>query len=99
MAASAPLRGRPNPRPLSEAARVWFAYAAMGGLLAVYLVLLLLRSGAADSTLCGWLVDVFEATAAALCLARFFSRKPGRWVALTLGLGSMAWALGDFAIT
>src|SRR5581483_7022197 len=26
-------------------------------------------------------------------------RKPGRWVALTLGLGSMAWALGDFAIT
>jgi diguanylate cyclase (GGDEF)-like protein len=71
----------------------------MGGLLAVYLVLLLFRTDAADSTWCGWLVDSFEALASALCIARGLTRRPGRWIAITLGLGSMAWALGDFAIT
>jgi diguanylate cyclase (GGDEF)-like protein len=78
---------------------VWIAFAAMGGLLAIYLVLLVLRTSAADSTWCGWLVDGFEAAASALCIACGLTRRPGRWIALTLGLGSMAWALGDFAIT
>lgn len=100
MAASAPPRGDVRQRrPFSGVRGVWLVYAAMGGLLAVYLVLLLLRTDAADSTWCGWLVDSFEAAAALLCIARGLRRRPGRWIALTLGLGALGWALGDIAIT
>jgi methyl-accepting chemotaxis protein len=79
---------------------LWATYAVMGVLLACYLVFLLVRGPNGDSLLVsGWGAAAFELVAGALCLACAVARRPGRAVALTLGLAITSWALGDFAVT
>jgi diguanylate cyclase len=75
-------------------------YALMGVLLMAYLVYLVIQGPNGNSqVVSGWGVNVFELTAAALCIARGLSRRPGRAVALTLGLALASWALGDIVLT
>jgi diguanylate cyclase len=47
----------------------------------------------------GWMIDGFELIVVALCLARGFTRRSGRRVALFLGASLLAWTLGDVALT
>ena len=59
----------PVPRPRL----VWTTFAAMGALLAGYLVFLILRSSWQFSPwLDGWLVVLFEVAGSALCIASIF---------------------------
>src|SRR5580692_10393642 len=79
---------------------LWVAYALMALLLVGYLASLIVRGpGGSSDLLDGWSVDGFEMVAAALCIARGFTRRSGRAVALTLGLGLFMWAFGDIALT
>jgi diguanylate cyclase (GGDEF)-like protein len=73
------------------------AFGCLSVLLAAYLVSWSVRR-TSSAWLDGWLVDGFEVIAAALCLARGLRRGPGRAVAVTLGLGLMAWSLGDVVL-
>src|SRR5580658_3203100 len=76
------------------------AYALMALLLAGYLASLIARGpGRPSELLDGWLADAFETIAAALCIVRGFTRRPGRAVARTLGFGLFMWAFGDIATT
>jgi diguanylate cyclase len=76
------------------------AYALMALLLVGYLASLIVRGpGRSSELLDGWSVDGFELVAAALCIVRGFTRRPGRAVALTLGFGLFMWASGDIALT
>jgi EAL domain-containing protein (putative c-di-GMP-specific phosphodiesterase class I) len=75
-------------------------YALMGVLLAGYLAFLIVQGPSGDSLLVsGWGAASFELTAGALCLARGVARRPGRAVALTLGVAITSWALGDLTLT
>src|SRR5216684_6765962 len=79
---------------------LWAAYALMGVLLVGYLASLIVRGPDRSSQLLdGWLVAGFEMAAAALCITRGLTRRPGRAVALTLGSGLIMWSLGDIALT
>jgi diguanylate cyclase (GGDEF)-like protein len=79
---------------------LWVAYALMALLLVGYLASLIVRGpGRSSELLDGWSVDGFEMLAAALCIVRGFTRRPGRAVALTLGFGLFMWASGDIALT
>ncbi len=79
---------------------LWATYAVMGVLLAGYLAFLT-ASGPHGNSLpvSGWGAAGFELVAGALCIARGVSRRPGRAVALTLGLAVTSWALGDLVLT
>jgi diguanylate cyclase (GGDEF)-like protein len=75
-------------------------YACLGILLAGYLAFLIIRGPRGNSLLVsGWGAASFELVAGALCLARGVTRRPGRAVALTLGLAITSWALGDMVLT
>ena len=75
-------------------------YALMGLLLIGYLVSLIIRTPDQSSQLLdGWLVSAFEIVASALYIARGFTRRSGRAVAVTLGLALLMWSLGDIALT
>ena len=79
---------------------LWAAYGLMGVLLAGYLASLIVRGDDQSWALFSdWSVAGFEAVGAALCIARGISRRSGRAVALTLGLGLLMWALGDLVLT
>jgi len=74
-------------------------YVLMGVLLAGYLAYLTIQGANSDAQLVnGWEPAVFELVAGALCLARAVTRRPGRAVALTLGLAIISWALGDLVL-
>jgi diguanylate cyclase (GGDEF)-like protein len=45
-----------------------------------------------------WGVPVFELVAVALCLGRAFTVRHGRKIPVVLGLGLLAWALGDLVL-
>jgi diguanylate cyclase (GGDEF)-like protein len=83
----------------SAGTHIWLAYAFLGLLLATYFVLLLIRHGAESTLIDGWGASGFEVVAAALCIVRGLQRRPGRLIALMLGLGALAWALGDVTLT
>ncbi len=75
----------------------WLAYAALGGLLLVYLVLLICaRSSAAID---GWGVGAFELLASGLCVLSGLRRRGARSVPLMLGAALLAWTLGHIAVT
>jgi diguanylate cyclase (GGDEF)-like protein len=79
---------------------VWRVYACLGAFVAFYIVFVILRRNSPYMTaIDGWAVDAMEIVASGLCLAKGLTRRPGRAVAVTLGLGLMAWALGDVALT
>jgi diguanylate cyclase (GGDEF)-like protein len=68
----------------------------MGVLLTVYLASLMLRGpDQASEWLDGWSTTGFEIVGSGLCIARGFTRRSGRAVALMLGLGLLMWSLGD----
>jgi len=72
----------------------------MSLLLVAYMATLALRRrGQFWPLLDNWSVDGFEITAGLFCLVRGFTRRPGRAVALVMGSGLVAWALGDLVWT
>ncbi len=79
---------------------VWAGYGLLGGLFAAY-VLALFAQGQVESwpVFNDWAVAAFEIAGGGLCIARGCTRRPGRTVALTLGVGLMMWALGDLVMT
>ena len=94
----------PRPAPAARARRdhplVVAAYAVAGVFVVAFAASLLFRPvGRSWSFLDSWGVDGVELVLAALCLARARVHRPGRAVALTLGLGLSAWALGDVVWT
>jgi diguanylate cyclase len=71
----------------------------MGVLLLGYLAFLAVRGASGTSQLVnGWEPAAFELVAGVLCIARGVTRRPGRAVALTLGLAITSWALGDLVL-
>ena len=84
----------------SSATPLWIAYAAIGLLVAAYVVSVAARDGSAnDRVLDGWALDVLELLMSLLCLARATIRASGRGVALALGAGLLSWSLGDTLVT
>jgi diguanylate cyclase len=76
------------------------AYAVAGVLVVAYTVTLIVRPvGSTWTALDNWALDLLEVAIAGLCLARARHGGPGRGVALALGLGLLAWAVGDIAWT
>ena len=72
------------------------AYGVAAVLLAAYAsTLLLRRTGQFWPLLDNWAVDAFEVSVALLCLARALLVRPGRAVGLAMGLGLLAWSIGD----
>jgi diguanylate cyclase (GGDEF)-like protein len=96
-----PERAGPAPdRTRRSTNQVWAIYGCLGLFLVFYLGFLIVRRNSPYSpAIDGWAVDAMEVVASVLCLSRGFSRRPGRAVALTLGLGLLAWAAGDIALT
>lgn len=88
---SASLRSHGDPAPRWVRA----VYAALGLVLAAYLVSLLLRGPTQSLPLVdGWGVAAFELVASALCLWRALTSRR-RIVPLLLGIGILSWTLGD----
>jgi hypothetical protein len=87
--ANARAHGSPTPRWI----RV--AYVGLGVVLAAYLISLLVRGPTQSIPLVdGWGVAAFELVASSLCLGRALTSRK-RTVPLLLGLGILAWTLGD----
>src|SRR5271170_7320221 len=78
-------------------AGIWIAYAVLGILVAGYLAIELLHAD--TNFIDNWGVDAFELTASGLCLARGFTGRSGRTVALVLGAALLSWAVGDIVLT
>ncbi len=76
-------------------------FAALTLALVVYAGSLVVRgpNGASPTWLDGWGVATFELVASGLVLVRAWVSPRDRTYALWLGLGCVAWALGDFALT
>ncbi len=75
-------------------------YLVATALLALYAVTLVTRpTGHLWSVIDNQLVDAFEVVLALGCLARACSRRPRRRIALLLGAGLLAWAIGDVVWT
>jgi diguanylate cyclase (GGDEF)-like protein len=79
---------------------LWGSFGALGLVLVAYFVSLLVRTGEPYWTwLDGWVVCAVEFCGSALCIARGLSGRPVRAAALALGLGLLAWAVGDTVLT
>jgi diguanylate cyclase len=79
---------------------LWATYGLFGALLLGYLAAVMLRPNGTNWTwLDGWGVDGFELALSMLCIGRSLVKRPGRLVALTLGLGLLCWSAGDIALT
>jgi diguanylate cyclase (GGDEF)-like protein len=94
------LNAWPQPQRSGAKTVLRVAYGLMGVLLAGYLASLIVRGE--DQTwplFSDWAAAGFEALGSLLCLARGVSRRSGRAVPLTLGLGLLMWSLGDFVLT
>ncbi len=79
---------------------LWASFAALGLGLAAYLVSLLLRPGDPYWTwLDGWGICAVELWGSALCIARGIAGRPIRTAPLALGIGLLAWAVGQTLIT
>jgi diguanylate cyclase len=87
--------------PAGQAPRALrIVYAIMAGLLAVYVVALIVRGPDVSwPWIDGWGVVVFEFTGVALLFARAFRKGPRQTITLVLGTAVFAWALGDGVVT
>lgn len=65
----------------------------------IYWVSAISRDGRGSTAWDGWLVDAIELGGSLLCLSAAWARRQLRPMAITLGLGLMAWALGDTVLT
>lgn len=85
-------------RGASRAVRVLFAILTC--FVGAYVLSVIARGGNADSTfLDGWVVAAFEATVGLLCISRALVVSRNKAVCVVLGLGLVAWSLGDFLTT
>jgi diguanylate cyclase (GGDEF)-like protein len=78
----------------------WFvligSFGLLGLVLVAYFVSLLVRPGDSYWTwLDGWTVCGFEFAGSLLCIIKGVVRRPGRVATLSLGIGLLAWAIGD----
>ena len=72
------------------------AYGAFGLFLACFVVVLVVRpQGSFWAFFVNWVIDGFEVVVAVMCLVRAVVGGTIRPVALTLGLGLLAWSFGD----
>jgi diguanylate cyclase (GGDEF)-like protein len=79
---------------------MWVIFGLMGAFLTLFLASLIIQNPDHSWPVFNdWVISGFEVLGSALCLARAFTRRPGRAVALTLGLGLLMWALGDVVTT
>jgi diguanylate cyclase (GGDEF)-like protein len=79
---------------------VWTVYAVMGVLLVAYLTALIVQGPNLSVPIFNdWAVAGFEAAGSLLCIARACTGRSGRAIPLTLGCGSLMWALGDLILT
>lgn len=78
---------------------LWAGYGLMGVFLLGYLASLIV-SGEDQSwpLFSSWTVAGFEILGSLLCVARGLTRRSGRAVAVTLGLGLLMWAVGDLVL-
>jgi len=77
---------------------LWVVYGLMCLFLAGYLASLTIRGSDHWPLFGEWSVGAFEVVASVLCLARGLTRRSGRAVALTMGLGLLLWSLGDLVL-
>jgi diguanylate cyclase (GGDEF)-like protein len=76
------------------------SFGFLGLVLVAYLVSLLIRPGDHYWTwLDGWVVCGVEFAGSLLCIAKGIVRRPGRVATLALGIGLLAWAIGDTVLT
>jgi len=76
------------------------SFGLLGLVLVAYLVSLLVRPGDAYWTwLDGWVVCGVEFAGSILCITKGVVRRPGRTATLALGIGLLAWAVGDSVLT
>ena len=76
------------------------SFGVLGLVLVAYLVSLLVRPGDAYWTwLDGWVVCGVEFAGSLLCITKGVVRRPGRTATLALGIGLLAWAVGDAVLT
>ena len=79
---------------------LWSVYGLLGLLLLVYCITLIVRSaGSYSPWLDGFLVCSVELVACALCFGRALTYRPGRAVALVLGVSLLSWTVGDIVLT
>src|SRR5579872_3759773 len=75
-------------------------YGTLAVLMLGYLALLAVRSPAQSWTwLDGWGIVAFEVVACGACFARALVKRPGRAIAVVLGVGLLSWTAGDIART
>jgi diguanylate cyclase len=93
-------RRRPAPLAPERFTRpVWAAYGVLAVCLVAYIVSeIVRRDGQTWPWLDNWGVAAFEIVASLMCMARAFVTKRNRLIPLVLGLGLMAWSLGDLAL-
>ena len=79
--------------------RIWVVYGLLAVLLVAYLISEVARpDGKTWPWLDNWGVAVFEIVASGLCILRGITARRARVVPITLGLGLMAWSLGDLVL-
>jgi len=79
--------------------RIWVVYGLLGVLVVGYLIVLIVRPG--DESwrwLDNWAVTGFEIVVSCLCILRGFVVRRGRAAPIMLGLGLLAWSLGDLVL-
>jgi diguanylate cyclase (GGDEF)-like protein len=78
---------------------VWACYGILAVCLLAYVVLVIVRSdGQTWPALDTWGVDAFELIGSALCLVRAAVSPRDRHAVAALGLGLLAWTIGDIAL-
>jgi diguanylate cyclase len=79
--------------------RIWVVYGLLGVLVLGYLIVLIARpEGESWPWLDNWAVAGFEIVVSCLCILRGFVVRRGRAAPIMLGLGLLAWSLGDLAL-
>jgi diguanylate cyclase (GGDEF)-like protein len=95
---------RRRPRPLATRAkrverRVWACYGILAACLLAYVILVIVRrDGQTWPALDDWGVDGFELIGSGLCLVRAVVSPRGRGAVVALGVGLLAWTIGDIAL-
>ena len=79
--------------------RIWVVYGLLGVLVLAYLIVVIARPADASwPWLDNWAVAGFEIVVSCLCILRGFVVRRGRAAPIMLGLGLLAWSLGDLVL-